>query len=161
MRGFKFWPTCSALMAIEQWGILSVPHLLWHRASVYNGHLRGPVTLTLTAERLAVESVLLVFTTKLCRSLDSNTQTSACGTNALTYCATAEVGYENDINPSLILWMIYNINSLLPTFLIFLNPGSVWHITSSLMFSRLSKCRDDLKIWSDVVSYGGLSNYSM
>ena len=33
-------------MAIEQWGFLSVPHLLWHRASVYNGHLQGPVTLT-------------------------------------------------------------------------------------------------------------------
>ena len=37
---------CSALMAIEQWGFFSVPFLLWHGASVYNGHLRGPVTLT-------------------------------------------------------------------------------------------------------------------
>ena len=37
---------CSALMAIEQWGFFSVPHLLWHGASVYNGHLRRPVTLT-------------------------------------------------------------------------------------------------------------------
>ena len=25
------------LMAIEQWGFFSVPHLLWHGASVYNG----------------------------------------------------------------------------------------------------------------------------
>ena len=41
---------CSALMAIEQWGFFNVPHLLWH---VYNGHLRGPVTLTPIAERLA------------------------------------------------------------------------------------------------------------
>ena len=31
---------CSALMAIEQWGFYCVPHLLWHGASVYNGHLR-------------------------------------------------------------------------------------------------------------------------
>ena len=34
----------SALMVIEQWGFFSVPHLLWHWASVYNGHLWGPVT---------------------------------------------------------------------------------------------------------------------
>ena len=34
---------CSALMAIEQWGFFSVPHL-WHGPSVYNGHLRGPAT---------------------------------------------------------------------------------------------------------------------
>ena len=41
--------------AIEQWGFFSVPNLQWHGASVYNGHLRGPVTLTPVAERLAVE----------------------------------------------------------------------------------------------------------
>ena len=34
----------SALKAIEQWGFFCVPHLLWHGASVYNGHLQGPVT---------------------------------------------------------------------------------------------------------------------
>ena len=34
---------CSALMAF-----FSVPHLLWHGASVYNGHFRGPVTFTCT-----------------------------------------------------------------------------------------------------------------
>ena len=28
----------TAFMDIVQWGFLSVPHLLWHRASVYNGH---------------------------------------------------------------------------------------------------------------------------
>ena len=33
-----------------------VSHLQWHGTSVYNGHLRGPVTLTLVAERLAIES---------------------------------------------------------------------------------------------------------
>ena len=37
---------CSALMTIEQWGFFSVPHLVWYGTSVYNGHLRGPVTLT-------------------------------------------------------------------------------------------------------------------
>ena len=31
---------CSALMAIEQLGFLSVPHLLWHVASFCNAHLR-------------------------------------------------------------------------------------------------------------------------
>ena len=44
-------------MAIEQWTsrFFSVPHLLRHGASVYNGHLWGPVTLTPFAERLAVD----------------------------------------------------------------------------------------------------------
>ena len=48
---------CSALMAIEQWGFLSVPHLLWYGTSVYDGHLRarGPMTPKSLAERLAVE----------------------------------------------------------------------------------------------------------
>ena len=36
----------SALMAFEQWWFFGVPYLLWHGASVYNGHLRGAVTLT-------------------------------------------------------------------------------------------------------------------
>ena len=54
---------CSALMAIEQWVFFGVPHLLWHGASVYNGYLRGPVTLTTFAERLAVELSLPVFPT--------------------------------------------------------------------------------------------------
>ena len=39
---------CSALMAIEKWGFFSVPHLLWHGPSVYNGHLQGTGTLTHT-----------------------------------------------------------------------------------------------------------------
>ena len=54
---------CSALMAIEQWGFFSLPHLLWRQVSVYNGHLRGPVTLTPIAERMAVELSLLVLMT--------------------------------------------------------------------------------------------------
>ena len=29
------------------WGFLNMPHLLWHGTSVYNGHLRGPMTHTL------------------------------------------------------------------------------------------------------------------
>ena len=36
-------------------------------ASFYNGHLRGPVTLTPIAERLAVELSLLVLKTWICR----------------------------------------------------------------------------------------------
>ena len=36
----------SALMAIEYWGFFNVPHLLWHKISVYNDHLRRTVTLT-------------------------------------------------------------------------------------------------------------------
>ena len=74
---------CSALMAIEQWGFISVPHLLLHGAYVYNGHLRRPVTLTPFAERFAVELPLPVLTTSV--------GTFACGANALTHCATAAV----------------------------------------------------------------------
>ena len=58
---------CSALVAIEEWG-----------ASVHNDHLRGPVTLTRIAERLAVRLSLPVFTSWVCRDWDSNTQSSAC-----------------------------------------------------------------------------------
>ena len=46
-----------ALMTIELWGLFSVPHLLWHRASVYNGHLRGRATMTPVAERLAFRTL--------------------------------------------------------------------------------------------------------
>ena len=53
---------CSALMAIEQWGLFNVPHLLRHGPIVYNGHLRGPGALTPVAERLTVELTLPVFT---------------------------------------------------------------------------------------------------
>ena len=46
---------CSAFSAIEQSGFIGKPHLLWHGSSFYDGHLRGAVTLTSVAERLAVE----------------------------------------------------------------------------------------------------------
>ena len=52
------------LMAIEHWEFFSVPRLLLHGASVYSGHLRGPVTLTPVAERLAVELSLPVSSKK-------------------------------------------------------------------------------------------------
>ena len=51
----------SVFMAVElQWEFFSVPHLLWHGASIYDGHLLGPVTLTPVAERFAVELSLPV-----------------------------------------------------------------------------------------------------
>ena len=84
----------SALMTIEQWGFFSVPHLLRHGASIYNGHLREPVTLTPIAERLAVELSLPVFTTLVCRGWDSNTQPSARGTNTLNDYATSAVYHD-------------------------------------------------------------------
>ena len=39
---------CSALMVIEQWGFFREEHLPWNGESYYNGHLQGPVTLTLS-----------------------------------------------------------------------------------------------------------------
>ena len=54
-------------IAIEQWGFFSEPHLLWQGASVYNGHIRGPVTLTPIAERLVMELSLPVYDLGLSR----------------------------------------------------------------------------------------------
>ena len=45
---------------------------LRHGPTVYNNHLRGPVTLTRVAERLAVELSLPVFTTWVFRDRGSN-----------------------------------------------------------------------------------------
>ena len=45
----------SALSENKQYGFFSVPYLLCHGTSIYNGHLRGPVALTSIAERLAAE----------------------------------------------------------------------------------------------------------
>ena len=47
-------------------------HCLRHGPTVYNGHLRGPVTLTPNAKRLAMELSLPVFTTWVCRHRASN-----------------------------------------------------------------------------------------
>ena len=82
---------CSALMVIEQWGFFSVPHQLWHGASICNSHFRGPETLAHVAESLAVELSLPVFMTSVCHRWDSNTQPSASETNAQTDCATTAV----------------------------------------------------------------------
>ena len=67
----NFLPT-STLMAIEQWGFFNMPHLLWNRASFYNDHLRGPITLTPIVQHLTVELPLPVFITMVCRVLGSN-----------------------------------------------------------------------------------------
>ena len=63
---------CSAHMAIEQGGFFSVPRLLWHWVSIYNGHLRGPVTLTFIAKRLAVELPLPFFMSYVFRGFRSS-----------------------------------------------------------------------------------------
>ena len=60
LKDCKFY-LCSALMTFELWGNFSMPHLLWHGPTLYNGHLRGPVTLTTVVERLAVEVSLTCF----------------------------------------------------------------------------------------------------
>ena len=71
-RAAKF-DLCSALMAIEQWGIFSVLYLLCHGASVYNDHLQGPLTLIPVAEQWSCH---YLFFSSICRGWDSNTQTS-------------------------------------------------------------------------------------
>ena len=49
VKGFKFWPMLNTHGHPHE-GLFSVPYLLWHGPSVYNGHLRGPVTLAPIAE---------------------------------------------------------------------------------------------------------------
>ena len=99
VKGCKLWPilgTCGH----KHWRSISVPHLMWHRVFVYDGHLRGPVTLTPNAERLALELSLPVFSTLVLAGWDSNTKPSACGTNALTHCATAAVVFGRRLSES-------------------------------------------------------------
>ena len=55
---------------------------LWHGASVYNGHVRGPMTLAPIFERCAVELSLSVFTIKVSSNYDSNIQPSVHEANA-------------------------------------------------------------------------------
>ena len=85
-RGANF-ELCLALMAIEQWGFFNVPHPLWHGASLYNGHLRGPVKHTYC--RALAEQLSLPVFTQVCRGWDSTSQPSAFKANALTDCTTA------------------------------------------------------------------------
>ena len=66
----------------------SLPHILWHWASVYNGHIRWHVALTPVAERFKLS--LPIFTIGL-SGLDANTQPFACEVYALTNWATAAV----------------------------------------------------------------------
>ena len=73
----------SALMTIEKWGFFEVPHLLWHGSTLYNSHLRGPVTLTPVAELLAVELSLPVFTTSGLSRAVIEPRSPACEANAL------------------------------------------------------------------------------
>ena len=44
---------CNLLPTLDTYGHWAVRVLLWHGSFIYNGHLRGPVTLTPIAERLA------------------------------------------------------------------------------------------------------------
>ena len=67
VKGCRFC-LCSALTAIEQWRLFYVLHLLWHGASVYNGHLRGPVT-HIFCRAFGSGAVSTCFTTLVCRGL--------------------------------------------------------------------------------------------
>ena len=57
----KPWPTPGTQFATEQWVLPNVPHLLRHGPTVHNSPLRGSVTPTSVAERLAVELSLPFF----------------------------------------------------------------------------------------------------
>ena len=92
-------------ISVEGLPILIYAQHLWHLSPVrvllrttptvtrdipYN--LQGPATLKPITVRLGVELSLSVFTTKVCRGMDSSTQPSACGAIFLNNCATAADG---------------------------------------------------------------------
>ena len=62
-------------------------------ASIYNGHLRGPITLTSLAERLAVELSLPVLNDLGMLWLVFNHSTSRLRCETLTHCANAVVSH--------------------------------------------------------------------
>ena len=107
----------SVLIAMEQWRFFSVPHLLWHGASFYNGHLHGPVTVTPIAK-----PSLPVFTTYVCRSWDSNTQPSACS----VYRCTGFFFKNKTLYNLKILDKIYIMHFLLKFFLREMVEASLW-----------------------------------
>ena len=76
----------TALMAIEKWWILGVPHLLWLGKSVYNGNF--PRTRDTHTFCRAFSSGAWSCHYLVCRGLDSNIQTFACDANSLTHYAT-------------------------------------------------------------------------
>ena len=67
MKGCKYWPMFGTH---DHWArICNVPHLLWHGPTLCNGHLRGPVTLTHVAERMALRLSLSVSSPTVDRTL--------------------------------------------------------------------------------------------
>ena len=63
VKDCKFWRT---LDTSSHWAVrvsLSMPHLLWHLAWIYNGYMRGTVTVIPIVKRLAVELSLTVLMT--------------------------------------------------------------------------------------------------
>ena len=141
-----YFDRCSALLAIEQWGFLnSVPHLLWHGESVYNGHLRN----THTYCRAFSSVVVTTWFYDLGIVWDSNTQSSAYGANALAHCAAVSrfwgvLIYINapDINNSRLFEMV-----CLPlyTFHLFLLPN-IKCIWKQMYVSLLLRMNDPRKI---------------
>ena len=79
----------SAVMAIEQWGFFSLPHLMWHGASVNTCimvNFVNPWHSHLLPSVWQWSCHNLFFTTQVCREWDSNAQPSAFEANALTDC---------------------------------------------------------------------------
>ena len=81
---------CLALMANEQWGFFSVPHLLWHGHPFIMINSEDPWHSHLLLS-IWLWSCHYLFLRQVCRCWDWNTQPSACKAIALTHCATAVV----------------------------------------------------------------------
>ena len=87
VKGFKFLTYAWQSLPLSSEGSLAC-NMLWHGASVYNGHLQGPMTLTtIHCREFSNGAVAYTYFYDLGLSrLGSNTQPSACKVNALTDC---------------------------------------------------------------------------
>ena len=102
---------CSAFLVIEQWGFLYATHLLWHEPTLFNCHLRGPVTHTPVAERLAVELSLPVFKTQVCRYRGSSPDIQHARRTLHLY-ATAAVNNSKYVTTPITMIFFFNLKKM-------------------------------------------------
>ena len=105
------------------------------RASVYNGHLRGPVTLAPIAEHLAVELSLCFYDLGLSR-LRFEHATFRLRANALTHCATALYIFKHGIHAKLIHWKACYYSLTLSFLPITLNMSPICVESSTPLYSK-------------------------
>ena len=102
----KVWPMFGAY---GHWAVtfFSVPHLLWHGASLCNGHLWGSLTLTPVPEHLSVDMSLPFFNDLGLSRLGFEHPAFRLQGQPLTHCATAAACWlRGSTQNTLFLWTL-------------------------------------------------------